>query len=216
MTEEMLSIGRAAKLLGVTVQTLRNWDKNGQFKPDEITKGGMRRYSIRSLRSLSTKSGRRDEKICKTIAYARVISNHYKTDLKKQIDILQNFCETNSYNYEVIEDIGSSINYFKPGLTKLIKMIINDEVKRIVVTNKERLITTGGEILFTLCATKDVDIVFISSKAINHQMEQEELKSDMLDMIASLSARLAVYPTRENLEIVDNITRFVRDNAEIA
>lgn len=47
-------------------------------------------------------------------------------------------------------------------------------------------------------------------------MEQEELKSDMLDMIASISARLAVYPTRENLEIVDNITRFVKDNAEIA
>ena len=81
----MLSIGRAAQLLGVTVQTLRNWDKNGQFKPDEITKGGMRRYSIKSLRTLSTKSGKRDEKICKTIAYARVISNDYKADLKEQM-----------------------------------------------------------------------------------------------------------------------------------
>lgn len=46
--------------------------------------------------------------------------------------------------------------------------------------------------------------------------QTRELKSDMLDMIASISARLAVYPTRENLEIVDNITRFVKDNAEIA
>ena len=37
----------------------------------------------------------------------------------------------------------------------------------------------------------------------------------MLDMIASISARLAVYPKRKP-EIVDNITRFVKDNAEIA
>ena len=37
-----------------------------------------------------------------------VISNDYKADLKDQIDIQQNFCETNSYNYEVVEDIGSS------------------------------------------------------------------------------------------------------------
>ena len=54
-------------------------------------------------------------------------------------------------------------------------MIINDEVKRIVVTNKERLITMVVNIIYFMCASKDVDIVFTRCKAINHQMEQEEL-----------------------------------------
>ncbi|MCZ6156915.1 MerR family DNA-binding transcriptional regulator, partial [Campylobacter ureolyticus] len=40
---KLLSIGQASKVLGVTIQTLRNWDKKELLKPDELTKGGERR-----------------------------------------------------------------------------------------------------------------------------------------------------------------------------
>ncbi|EMF3249992.1 MerR family DNA-binding transcriptional regulator, partial [Campylobacter coli] len=36
---KLLSIGQASKALGVTIQTLRNWDKKGLLKPDDMTKG---------------------------------------------------------------------------------------------------------------------------------------------------------------------------------
>ena len=39
---KLLAIGQASKLLGVTIQTLRNWDKQGLLKPDELTRGGER------------------------------------------------------------------------------------------------------------------------------------------------------------------------------
>lgn len=42
---KLLSIGQASKALGVTIQTLRNWDKKGLLKPDDMTKGGERRYN---------------------------------------------------------------------------------------------------------------------------------------------------------------------------
>ncbi|WP_143428214.1 MerR family transcriptional regulator, partial [Helicobacter pylori] len=42
MNKRMLSIGQASKLLGVTIQTLHNWDKRDLLKPDELTKGGER------------------------------------------------------------------------------------------------------------------------------------------------------------------------------
>ncbi|EGO2369752.1 TPA: MerR family DNA-binding transcriptional regulator, partial [Campylobacter jejuni] len=32
---KLLSIGQASKALGVTIQTLRNWDKKGLLKPDD-------------------------------------------------------------------------------------------------------------------------------------------------------------------------------------
>ena len=34
--DKLLTIGQAAKVLGVTVQTMRNWDKKGLLKPDEF------------------------------------------------------------------------------------------------------------------------------------------------------------------------------------
>ncbi|GAA8120185.1 hypothetical protein HpKG101_05800 [Helicobacter pylori] len=54
MNKRMLSIaiGQASKILGVTIQTLRNWDKKDLLKPDELTKGGERRYKLESLRRI--------------------------------------------------------------------------------------------------------------------------------------------------------------------
>ena len=39
---KIISIGRAAKLLGVHVQTMRNWEKSGKLKPDSISPGGVK------------------------------------------------------------------------------------------------------------------------------------------------------------------------------
>lgn len=53
--KKLLSIGEAAKALGVTTTTMRNWDKNGMLHPDEYTSGGDRRYSIDTLRNKNKK-----------------------------------------------------------------------------------------------------------------------------------------------------------------
>ena len=43
------SIGEFANKIGKTIQTLRNWDKNGSLKPHHITKAGTRYYSQEQL-----------------------------------------------------------------------------------------------------------------------------------------------------------------------
>ena len=47
---KLVNISEAAQILGVTTTTLRNWDKKGLLKPDELTKGKARRYRIESYR----------------------------------------------------------------------------------------------------------------------------------------------------------------------
>lgn len=42
--------------------------------------------------------------------------------------------------FEIIQDIGSGINYQKKGLKQLIKLISQGEVEKIVVLNKDRLL----------------------------------------------------------------------------
>lgn len=45
----MYSIGDFAKRIGVTVQTLRNWDRMGKLSPARVTEGGTRYYSEEQL-----------------------------------------------------------------------------------------------------------------------------------------------------------------------
>ena len=44
MYKDTYSISEFAELIGVTTQTLRNWDKSGKLKPAGITDGGHRLY----------------------------------------------------------------------------------------------------------------------------------------------------------------------------
>ncbi|MGM9902516.1 MAG: MerR family DNA-binding transcriptional regulator, partial [Enterococcus sp.] len=41
----MYSIGEFGKQIGVTPQTLRNWDKKGKLKSAHVSQGGTRYYS---------------------------------------------------------------------------------------------------------------------------------------------------------------------------
>ncbi len=43
------SIGNFAKLIGLTRQTLRNWDKTGKLKPSHTGNSGYRYYSQQQL-----------------------------------------------------------------------------------------------------------------------------------------------------------------------
>ena len=47
----MYKIGEFSKKIGISVRTLRDWDKKNILKPAKITKGGVRFYSESQLNS---------------------------------------------------------------------------------------------------------------------------------------------------------------------
>ncbi len=51
MEEKYVSIGKAAKMLGVSIGTLRKWEENGLLTP-ERTPTGHRRYRVAGLEKL--------------------------------------------------------------------------------------------------------------------------------------------------------------------
>lgn len=117
MNSDFVPIGQASKILGVSIQTLRNWEKTGRLLPDFVSAGRTRRYSRRRLLSitgLTNSETKEDQKV--TIAYARVSTNEQKEDLSRQIELLELFCAKNGFTYEVISDSGSGMNYRKKGL----------------------------------------------------------------------------------------------------
>ena len=67
-------------------------------------------------------------------------------------------------------------------------MILRKQVKRLVLTHKDRLLRFGAELVFALCEVQGIEIIII------HKGEQprfeEELANDVLDIITVFSARL--------------------------
>ncbi len=50
--DPLISIEKAATLLSVSKQTLRNWEHGGKLHPSERTKGGHRRYKLSEINNL--------------------------------------------------------------------------------------------------------------------------------------------------------------------
>ncbi|WP_176485099.1 IS607 family transposase [Helicobacter suis] len=206
----LLSIGQASKVLGVTIQTLRNWEKRGLFKPDSYTKGGERRYKLESLKNINKNivfpSDNR-----KRIAYARVSSSDQKDDLIRQVQVLELYCSKLGFDYEVITDLGSGMNYYKKGLTKLLNLILRGQVKRLVLTHKDRLLRFGAELGFSICEAKEVEVILINKGDENVRFE-EELVKDVLEIITVFSARLYGSRSKKNKKLLEQMQAVVENN----
>lgn len=207
---KLIAIGQASKLLGVSIQTLRNWDKQGLLRPDEITKGGSRRYKLESLKNIN-KNIKFNTDNLKTIAYARVSSHDQKDDLIRQVQVLEHYCAKAGFNYEIIQDLGSGMNYYKKGLTKLLNLILEGQVKRLVITHKDRLLRFGAELVFAICEAKEVEVIIINKGDENIKFE-EELAKDVLEIITVFSARLYSSRSKKNKKLLESMQEVINDN----
>ena len=180
------SIGEFANQIGKTIQTLRNWDKKGILKPSHVTKGGTRYYSEEQLNHfLGLKSEKQINK--KIIGYCRVSSHKQKDDLERQIENVKTYMYAKGYQFEIITDIGSGINYNKRGLNQIIDMVTHSEVEKIVVLYKDRLIRFGYELIENLCDKFGTVIEIIDS---TEKTDEQELVEDLVQIITVFSCRL--------------------------
>ena len=196
MIETKISIKEASKFLGVDPSTLRRWDNEGKLIADR-TEGGHRRYDKNKLIAMQNKED--NNKL--TIGYCRVSSHSQNNELERQIENVSNYCISNGYQFKIIKDIGSGLNYKKKGLKKLIELIESREIERIVVNYKDRLIRFGYEMLEQICKLNRVTI-----EIINHTEDKnynEELVDDILSIITVFSAKLYGSKSHKSKKIKD-------------
>ena len=203
-----ISIGETAKLLGVSVQTLRRWDKAGILLAERAP-SGHRRY-LRSEVATFNPLGIHTEALSRpTVAYARVSSHDQRKDLDRQIKVLEMYCASHGWQYEIVSDLGSGMNYKKKGLVELLDQIVKDKVGRLVLTHKDRLLRFGAELVFAICETKHVEIVIINQG--DERSFEEELASDVLEIVTVFSARMYGSRSHKNKKLIDGVTKAVND-----
>ncbi len=191
----LLTVKEAAELLGVTPKTIRRWEDEGKITATR-TPGGHRRFDVSGLIT-----NRKDDSL--TVAYARVSSKDQKEDLKRQVIVLESYCAKNGWSFEVIKDLGSGLNYRKRGLIKLIKLICTNQVERLVITHKDRLLRFGAELLFTLCEIFGTEVIIIN--ITEDSTFEEDLAQDVLEIITVFSARLYGSRSHKNQKIVEQL-----------
>ena len=121
--------------------------------------------------------------------------------------MLSLYCASQGWKFEVIADLGSGMNYHKRGLKKLIEFILEEDIGRLVLTHKDRLLRFGAELIFSICETKKIEVVIINQGA--EPCFEEELAKDVLEIITVFSARLYGSRSRKNQKLIEEMKKAV-------
>lgn len=181
---EYYSIHEFSKILGVSAQTLRNWDKNGKLHPHHTSSNGYRYYSCEQLHEVMKRKVNLDRVV---IGYCRVSSNKQKDELEKQIEQMKCYLETQAKPFEIISDIGLGTNYKKKGLKELLKKISQNKVEKVVVLYRDRLLRVGFELVEYIASLYDCEIEVLDD---TEEIEQQELLEDFVQVITMFSCKL--------------------------
>lgn len=81
------------------------------------------------------------------------------------------------------------------------------QIKRLVVTHKDRLLRFGAELVFAMCEAQQIEVVIIN-KGEQPSFEQE-LAQDVLEIITVFSARLYGARSKKTKKLLESVKQSV-------
>jgi len=173
----------ASKYLGISINSLKTLAKREKIKHYK-TDGGHRRFRQENLDVYIGKVTELPEKL--TVIYARCSTHKQKENLERQKDRLRKHAEGKGYKYMLVDEIASGINEKRKGLHKVINLIFEGKVERILIEYKDRLARFGYEYLWAIFRNLGVKVEIIQDKT---QKYEEELAEDIMKILTCYSAR---------------------------
>ena len=171
------TIAAYSRLLGVHPQTVRRWER--EHKPGLVqpvrTPGNHRRYPVATGGKL-------------VVGYARVSCHDQKDDLPRQVARLEARGREQGNKLVIVKDIGSGLNCNKPGLRKLLGLILSGQVRELILTYKDRLLRFGSELVFFICKRLGVAVTILDAPA--EKTMEETFTQDVLAVLTVFSAKL--------------------------
>lgn len=195
------------QMLGVSAQTLRNWDKEGKLKPSYVKSNGYRYYSEDSI--LSYTQERKTKKNLNVVGYARVSSKKQLDDLERQIENIKQYMASKYESYDIITDVGSGINYNKKGLLSLIEKINKKEIDVIVILYKDRLLRFGFELIEYFAKINNVKIEIIDNTM--DKTQDQELVEDLVQIITVFSCKLQVKRKGKTKQLLSDFSQKITE-----
>lgn len=161
-----------AKKQGISYRTAWRWFKEGKLPVavEQTVTGTI----------LIKESSSSTERVA---IYARVSSSDQKNDLERQISRLVIFANAQKWVVaETVVEVGSALNGHRP---KLKKLLLNSNVKIIIVEHTDRLMRFGAEYVEAALAAQGRKLVVVDAGEI-----KDDLVQDMIEVLTSFCARL--------------------------
>lgn len=182
--------GEVRKKYNISVSTLANWADQGRIR--FIRPGRNRYYHKEDIVALCQQRSYSQDH-CTTLCYARVGTNHQQEDLDRQCGNLT----AQFPGAEIISDIGSGLDWDRKGFRKLLELVYEGNVARVVVEYKDRLCRFGFELFEWICEKHGVEVVVLNPNACADQYTSGELSEDLLVITNQSAARNSVHKPNE-------------------
>ena len=174
-----------AELVGVSVKTLQRWDREGILKSNR-TPTNRRYYTYDQYLQFKGINVETDSR--QLVIYARVSTRNQKDDLQNQVSFLRQFCNARGLIVDqCIEDYGSGLNYNRKKWNNLLEQVMEQKIKTIVITHKDRFIRFGYDWFEKFCAKFNTNIIVVNNEELS---PQEELVQDIVSILDVFGYRL--------------------------
>ena len=184
------------------MKTLQLWDKEGKIRCIR-TPGGRRRIPESEIKRIL---GLKEER--KIIGYARVSSNKQKEDLERQIELIRNYAKERGWKIEILKDIGSGLKENRKNFQKLLRMVMNKEVSKVVIAYPDRLTRFGFKILEEFFRSYGTEIVVINE---DEKTPQEELIEDLITVISHFAGKLYGMRSHKYKKVIEGAKQIIVD-----
>ena len=169
-----IPLRKAVEFLGLHPHRLRKYADEGKIESIK-NEAGQRLYNVESYKRNTTKPA--------IVCYCRVSSAKQRDDLGRQIEYMrQQYPDA-----EIIQDIGSGLNFKRKGLPALLVRLMRGDQLTIVVACRDRLCRFGFE-LFDFMAQQNGGSILVLSNPVH--CPETELTADLLAILQVFSSRI--------------------------
>ena len=148
-------IGEFAKLIGKSSQTLRNWDRSGTLKPAVVNENGRKLYSKEQLDQFIKNEDRL------VIGFCRVNRKSRSYELERQVQLLKEYMDDQDWNYQIISEVGSGLDYKRKGLSEVLSLVLDHKVAKLIAVRRDSLVRYGYELIETICKANGCDVEYM-------------------------------------------------------
>jgi putative resolvase len=168
-----MKLSQYAKQQGISYRTALRWFRSGAIKGYQVPSG-----------TIIVTENEQSKPVEKVTIYARVSSAEHKDNLERQVARLSDYCAAHGYQIaQVVKEIASGVKDSRPKLLALLK---DTSITRIVVKHRDRLTRFGFHYLETLLEAqgRTIEVVNVAEN------DKEDLIADLVAIVYSFTARL--------------------------
>jgi len=185
-------------LLGISRSTLSKYVKQGKIKATKLFSGRYE-YDDDSVYALLGKGGPR-----KNVIYVRIFSEPKGKELKKQIELVNQYCLSHGIMIEdIYQDIGSGLDLERPEFLRLVNEVLNYKIKKIFVLSQFRFSLTGFNFFKQLFKYFGVQLISLNQKE-NFYFSEEEVYKEVIYFLNFFSSISAPPLVKQRLELIKN------------